>query len=308
MYIVYNLFMSEIVIVSGSSNTSLAFLVAKQLSTLPAKVEIRKFPDNEKYVRIDSDVNGKNVFIIQSTYFKPDEYIIESALLASAARDAGAASVSLVVPYFAYARQDERFKPGEPISVAVIAGLLNESGINGLITVDVHRHRILDLSSVFKGKWINVSVMPDLAKYAVANGLIDSETVIMGPDGEAIQWAKIAAESVGIKEYGALQKKRFGDEDVEVRGDINIKGKKVFIVDDIISTGGTIIEASKLVSDGGGTLKGVACSHGLFVNEALYKLYNEGITNIMSSDTVPNQTTRISSAEALSKGILSIVK
>jgi len=299
---------SEIVIVSGSSNSPLAFLIAKRLGVQPAKVEIRRFPDSEKYVRIDSDVNGKNVFIVQSMHFKPDEYIIESLLLASAARDAGARSVSLVAPYFAYARQDERFKSGEPISVATIAGLLNSSGISGLITVDVHRHRILDFSSVFSGKWIDVSVMPDLAKYAISQGLIDSKTVIVGPDGEAIQWAKLAAESVGVKEYGALQKKRYGDEDVKVSGNLDLKGKDVFIVDDIISTGGTIIEASKLISDNGGKLKGVACAHGLFVNEALYKLYSEGITEIISSDTVPNQTTRVSSAEALSKGMLSIVK
>ncbi|MDG6927479.1 MAG: ribose-phosphate pyrophosphokinase [Nitrososphaerota archaeon] len=300
--------MSEIVIVPGSSNAPLAFLIARRLGVKPARAEIRRFPDSEKYVRIDSDVNGKNVFIVQSMHFKPDEYIIESLLLASAARDAGASSVSLVAPYFAYARQDERFKPGEAISVAAVAGLLNASGISSLITVDVHRHRILDFSSVFNGKWIDVSVMPDLTKYAASQGLINDKTVIVGPDGEAIQWAKIAAESVGVKEYGALQKKRYGDEDVKVSGSLDLKGKNVFVVDDIISTGGTIIEASKLISDGGGKLKGVACAHGLFVNEALYKLYSEGITEIISSDTVPNQTTRVSSAEALSKGILSIVK
>ncbi|MEM3487804.1 MAG: ribose-phosphate diphosphokinase, partial [Conexivisphaerales archaeon] len=261
--------MSEIVIVPGSSNAPLAFLIAKRLGVNPAVVEIRKFPDSEKYVRIDSDVNGKNVFIIQSMHFRPDEYIIESLLLASAARDAGAKSVSLVAPYFAYARQDERFKPGESISVAAIAGLLNVSGISGLITVDVHRHRILDFGSVFSGKWIDVSVMPDLTKYAASQGLLDSETVIVGPDGEAIQWAKLAAESVGIKEYGALQKKRYGDENVKVSGNLDIRGRNVFMVDDIISTGGTIIEASKLISDGGGKLKGVACAHGLFVSDAL---------------------------------------
>jgi ribose-phosphate pyrophosphokinase len=299
---------SEIVIVSGSSNTPLAYLIAKRLGVQPAKVEIRKFPDNEKYVRIDSDVNGKDVFIVQSMQFKPDEYIIEALLLASAARDSGAKSVILVAPYFAYARQDERFKPGEPVSVATIAGLLNTSGINGLITVDVHRHRILDFSSVFKGKWIDVSVMPDLAKYAVTQGLVNGKTVIVGPDGEAIQWAKLAAESVNVKEYGALQKKRYGDEEVKVSGSLDLRGKNVFIVDDIISTGTTIIEASKLITEGGGRLTGVACAHGLFVNEALFKLYNEGITEVISSDTVPNQTTRVSSAEALSKGILSILK
>jgi ribose-phosphate pyrophosphokinase len=298
----------EIVIVSGSSNTPLAYMIAKRLNVQPAKVEIRKFPDGEKYIRIDSDVNGKDVFIVQSMHFKPDEYIIEALLLASAARDSGAKSVTLVAPYFAYARQDERFKPGEPISVATIAGLLNTSGINGLITVDVHRHRILDFSSVFKGKWIDVTVMPELAKYATAQGLVNGKTAIVGPDGEAIQWAKLAAESVNVKEYGALQKKRYGDEEVKVSGSLDLKGKNVFIVDDIISTGTTIVEASKLITEGGGRLTGVACAHGLFVNDALFKLYSEGITEVISSDTVPNQTTRVSSAEALSKGILSILK
>jgi len=299
---------SDIILISGSSNQPLAYMIASRLGTRPAQVEIRKFPDNEKYVRIDADVKGKDVVIVQSMHLKPDEYIIETALLASAAIDAGAAGVTLAAPCFAYARQDERFRPGEPISVALIARLLNESGISGLVTVDVHRHRILDFSSVFKGKWVDVSVMPDLAKYGVASGLIDSETVIVGPDAEAIQWAKIAAESVGLKEYGALQKKRYGDEEVEVSGNLDLKGKKVFIVDDIISTGGTIIEASKLVSESGGRLAGVACAHGLFVNDALYKLYSQGIMNVFSSDTVPNQTTRVSSAEALSKGILSILR
>jgi len=127
------------------------------------------------------------------------------------------------------------------------------------------------------------------------------------PDSEALQWAKIAAESAGLSNYGALKKKRFGDTEVTVSGELNLEGKKVFIVDDIISTGSTIIEASKTIKEMGGKLTGVACAHGLFVNDALYRLYKEGITEVYSSDTVPNQTTRVSSAEALSKGILEIL-
>ncbi len=300
--------MSDIVIISGSSNAPLSYLLSKQLKVELMPAEIRKFPDNEKYVRIDGDVKDKNVVILQSMAFKPDEYLMEALLLSSAAKDAGAKSVTLAAAYFPYARQDERFKPGEPISVAVVAQLLTAAGVDNLVTVDVHRHRVIDFGSIFKGKWIDVSVMPDLVNYGKKAGLIDNDTFIVGPDSEALQWAKIAAESAGLKNYGALKKKRFGDTEVSVSGELNLKGKKVFIVDDIISTGSTIIEASKAVSEMGGKLVGVACAHGLFVNDALYKLYREGITDVFSSDTVPNQTTRVSSAEALSKGIIEILK
>lgn len=300
--------MSDIALISGSSNLPLAYKLSKELKVDLTPVEIRKFPDSEKYVRIDGDVAGKDVVIVQSMAFKPDEYLIETFLLASAAKDAGAKSITLAAAYFPYARQDERFKPGEPISVAVVAHLLNSVGIDKLITVDVHKHRVLDFESIFKGKWIDVSVMPALAKYARQAGLIDKDTYIIGPDSEAISWAKTAAESLGIKSYAALKKKRLGDTEVTITGDVDLKGKKVFIVDDIISTGGTIIEATKVIREAGGEVTGVACAHGLFVNEALYKIYKEGIENVISSDTVPNQTTRVSSAEALSKGILEILK
>lgn len=300
--------MSDIAVISGSSNAPLSYLLSRQLKVDLVPVEIRKFPDNEKYVRIDGDVKSKNVVIVQSMAFRPDEYLIESLLLASAAKDAGAKSVTLAAAYFPYARQDERFKPGEPVSVSVVAQLLTVAGIDNLVTVDVHRHRVLDFASIFKGKWIDVSVMPYLVSYGKKAGLIDNDTFIVGPDSEAIQWAKIAAESAGLKNYGALKKKRFGDTEVSVSGELDIKGKKVFIVDDIISTGSTIIEASKAVKEMEGELVGVACAHGLFVNDALFKLYREGINEVYSSDTVPNQTTRVSSAEALSKGVLEILK
>ncbi|MDP8023375.1 MAG: ribose-phosphate diphosphokinase [Nitrososphaeria archaeon] len=300
--------MSDIAVISGSSNAPLSYLLSRQLKVDLTPAEIRKFPDNEKYVRIDGDVSNKNVVILQSMAFRPDEYLIESLLLASAAKDAGAKSVTLAAAYFPYARQDERFKPGEPVSVSVVAQLLTAAGVDNLVTVDVHRHRVLDFASIFKGKWIDVSVMPYLVSYGKKSGLIDNDTFIVGPDSEAIQWAKIAAESAGLSNYGALRKKRFGDTEVTVSGELNLEGKKVFIVDDIISTGSTIIEASKAIKEMGGKLVGVACAHGLFVNEALYKLYREGISEVYSSDTVPNQTTRVSSAEALSKGVLEILK
>lgn len=300
--------MSKPVIISGSSNRPLAYRVARALGQDLAPVEIRKFPDGEKYVRIDADVSGKDVVIVQSMSTFPDEYIIETLLLGSAAKDAGARSLTLAAPYFAYARQDERFKPGEPVSVAVVGELLNSVGFNGLITVDVHRHRVLDFAKVFRGTWVDVSVMPGLARQAIADGVIDRDAVVLGPDAEAEQWAKIAAEAIGARSYGALKKRRLGDREVEIYADMDLKGKNVFIFDDMISTGGTIIEASKKIRELGGKVRGVACAHGLFVEDALYRIYLNGVDYVISSDTVPNRTTRVSSAEALSEGISKVLK
>lgn len=301
---------SNSVVVSGSSNRALAYRIAAALGAENGQVEIRKFPDNEKYVRVASDVKGRSVVLVQSMAFNPDEYLVESMLIAAALKGAGAKAVIAAIPYLAYARQDEKFKEGEVVSIELVARMLRSSGVDGLITVDAHRHRIIDFSSIFGGPSIDVSVMPQLGRYAIQAGFADSSTVVIGPDGEAEPWAASAAQSMNVKDYAALKKKRFGDEDVKVvtTRDIPLKGRRVLIVDDIISTGATIVEASKLLKESGAGQISVGCAHGIYVSDALYKIYKEGITNVFSSDSVPNQTTRVSVAQPIADGVKAILK
>ena len=301
---------SNSVVVSGSSNRALAYRIAAALGAENGQVEIRKFPDNEKYVRVASDVKGRSVVLVQSMAFNPDEYLVESILMTAALKGAGAKAVIAAIPYLAYARQDEKFKEGEVVSIELVARMLRSSGVDGLITVDAHRHRIIDFSSIFGGPSIDVSVMPQLGRYAIQAGFADSSTVVIGPDGEAEPWAASAAQSMNVKDYAALKKKRFGDEDVKVvtTRDIPLKGRRVLIVDDIISTGATIVEASKLLKESGAGQISVGCAHGIYVSDALYKIYKEGITNVFSSDSVPNQTTRVSVAQPIADGVKAILK
>ncbi|MDG7044090.1 MAG: ribose-phosphate diphosphokinase [Nitrososphaerota archaeon] len=301
---------SNSVVVSGSSNRALAYRIAAALGAENGQVEIRKFPDNEKYVRIASDVKGRSVVLVQSMAFNPDEYLVESILMTAALKGAGAKAVIAAIPYLAYARQDEKFKEGEVVSIELVAKMLRSSGVDGLITVDAHRHRIIDFSSIFGGPSIDVSVMPQLGRYAIQAGFADSNTVVIGPDGEAEPWAASAAQSMNVKDYAALKKKRFGDEEVKVvtTRDIPLKGRRVLIVDDIISTGATIVEASKLLKESGAGQISVGCAHGIYVSDALYKIYKEGITNVFSSDSVPNQTTRVSVAQPIADGVKAILK
>ena len=293
--------MEEMIIIPGSSNGPLAYRLSKELRAPLANMEIKKFPDGEKYVRILDEVGGKKAVILQSAALKPDEYLVETLLIADALKDLGAKETVLVLAYFPYARQDERFKSGEAVSLATVGKLLRSVGIDMLVTVDAHRHRVMDFESVFGGKVVDASVMPYLARYALDTGLITNEAVVIGPDAEAEGWAKLAAEAINAPGYASLTKKRISPTEVEVTTTRPLRVKEVLLVDDIISTGGTIIESVRLLKGLGAKKVTVACAHGLFVNDALTRIYREGIETVISSDTVPNQTTRVSAAKAIAE-------
>src|SRR5439155_273272 len=158
------------IILGGSASTSLAEKIAKELGEKPAEIEIKRFPDGEKYVRIHEDVKGKDVAIVQSLYRSPDEYIFEYLIIADTVRDMGASSITGVIPYLAYARQDSRFYPGEALTSASVAKLFEAAGTTSVLTVDCHLHRLGDVSRVFKVPAKNLFVVcthPGLAKGAI---------------------------------------------------------------------------------------------------------------------------------------------
>ncbi len=295
--------MEELVVVPGSSNGPLAYRLARELNAPLVSMEIKKFPDGEKYVRILDDVAGKRAVVLQSAALKPDEYLVETLLITDALKDLNASEVILALAYFPYARQDERFKPGEAVSLATVGKLLRAAGVDMLITVDAHRHRVMDFESVFGRRVVDVSVMPYLAKYALEAGLISEGAVVIGPDAEAEGWAKLAADAINAPGYASLTKRRISPTEVEVTTSRPLNVKEVLLVDDIISTGGTIIEAVRLLRNLGAEKVVVACAHGLFVNDALTRIYKEGIDAVISSDTVPNQTTRVSAARAIASAL-----
>lgn len=297
--------MSEKIVIPGSSNSLLAYRVAQELDIPLADMEIKKFPDGEKYVRINCDVADKHAIIVQSGALKPDEYLIETLLIADALNDLGSKQVSLVFAYFPYARQDERFKPGEAISLVTVTKLLKGVGIKTLITVDAHRHRVINFERIFGGKVIDVSAMPYLSSFARSQGLVGEDVIVIGPDAESEGWAKLAAEAINASDYGALTKRRISPSEVEVtiNKPLDLKGRDVLLVDDIISTGGTMIEAIKLLRKMDVRSITIACTHGLFVNNALMKILRMDVKAVVSSDTVPNPTTKVSVAPAIARAI-----
>ena len=290
------------IVIGGSSSENLANSVANQLSLTLAKAEIKRFPDGEKYLRVLNEVKDEHVVVIQSMHHTPDDFLFEYLLLVDTLKDLGAKKVTSFIPYFAYARQDERFKPGEALSFKTVSKLIEAVGTDEIYTIDMHQHRVLSSSDVFRIPSHNLSAMPLLANYVRKEGKL-RDPLVIGPDSEAEQWAKLAAETLGT-DYDVFEKKRFAADKVEVRPKrANAKGRDILIVDDIISTGGTIIEASKILLSQGAKHIEVACTHPILATDALNRIRAAGVLNVIGTDTVPGPISYVSVAPLIAEHI-----
>jgi ribose-phosphate pyrophosphokinase len=295
------------IVIGGSASTNLAEKVAKQLGQEPGRIEIKRFPDGEKYIRIREDVKGKDVALIQSLYRTPDEYVFEYLLIADTLRDMGAATITGVAPYLAYARQDSRFYPGEALSSAAIAKFFEAAGTTSVITIDCHLHRLGDVSKVFKIPAQNISAMSLLGKYAREN-LKPKNPLVVGPDEEAEQWAGTVAKELDA-EHTSFTKKRVRKEgETKSRlemdtGDVDVKGRDIVFADDIISTGGTIAEAAKACKKKGARRIYVLCTHPVLADGAIKRIKASGATRIVGTDTIPSPISTVSVAPVIAAAL-----
>ncbi len=259
------------------------------------QVETRRFPDQELLVRMP--VPARTAILYRSLN-EPDGKIIELLLAASAARDRGAERVILIAPYLAYMRQDRAFRPGEAVSQRVIGRLIADH-FDALLTVDPHLHRIANLGEVIPDiPAISLSATPLLAR------LIDraSNPVIIGPDEESRQWTESIALPLGLDMLLA-SKKRSGDRDVRLTlpGANQVRGRPAILVDDMISSGRTLIEAARLVRAAGAVSVTALVTHCLANSSDLALMKEEGIERISSSDSIEGPTSRARLAPLLAR-------
>ena len=298
------------IILGGSASTDLAAKVAKELGQKPGKIEGKRFPDGERYVRIHEDAKGHDVAVIQSLYRTPDEYIFEYLLIADTLRDMGANKIIGVTPYLAYARQDSRFYPGEALSSAAVAKLFESAGTSSILTVDCHLHRLGDVSKVFKIPARNLSAMPTLGKYA-RDVLKPKNPIVVGPDEEADQWAGSVAKELNA-EHTTFTKKRIrkeGETESKLEmdiGNVDLKGRDVIFADDIISTGGTIVQAAKAAKKMGARRMLVLCTHPVLANAALKKVRAAGVVKVVGTDTIPSPVSTVSVAPVIAEALKNI--
>jgi ribose-phosphate pyrophosphokinase len=265
-----------------------------------AEVEVRKFPDREIYFRVDSEVKGNDIFLVQSGYPGPNHSIMEVLLAADSCKDFGAKSITLVMSYLPYARQDERFKEGEAFSLQTISRLFQNAGITKLITVDAHNRHDYTESDLFGLKHLNISAGKIIVEHIMEKHKLKN-VFILSPDFGASNMVKEAATAKGA-EFGALSKVRKGDFEVEMEGELDVKGKNVIILDDIISTGSTMILAMQKVKKAGAAKIFCAATHGIFGWDSLEKLRKKS-DGVISTDSIVNEAESITLANEISKVI-----
>ncbi len=287
------------VIVGGPQTNDVDVKLAKELGLEHFRVEHKVFPDGESYVRYPLDISGKHVVIVQTTFPEQDKRLIELLLMVDAAKHLGAEKITVVVPYIAYARQDRMFREGEAVSIRAVLRMLEAAGADTIVTVNIHKRE--SLNYLTKARGVDVDAVPEIARYFL--GKLENP-LVLGPDKGALRLAEAAAKVLGA-DYDYLEK--FRD---RVTGEITVKPKKlavegrdVLIVDDIISTGGTIAKAAEAVRSQGAKRVFIGAVHGLFVGEAYKKIEAASPDDVVTTDTVINKFTKVTVARALAEAI-----
>lgn len=275
--------------------STLSSALANKASMQLGDITQREFPDLESYLKINTDVKGADTFIL-SSLDNPNPKIAPLLFLADALKSEGANSVSLIAPYLAYMRHDIQFLPGEALSSHSFAKILSPF-FNNIITVDPHLHRIKSLSDIYQTNTTVVHAASAIADWIQKNV---PHPFIIGPDSESAQWASDIANLANVP-YTVLEKIRKSDRKVEIKIDasIDFQGKTPILIDDIISTAGTMITAvSQLIKDGMPTPICIGI-HAVFANDAYERLLASGVSKVVTCNTIGHPSNAIDLADAL---------
>jgi ribose-phosphate pyrophosphokinase len=284
-------------IVLGPASKELGEKIAELTGLEKVQVASKTFPDGESYIRLESPVQDDHVVIVQTTSPPQDTKLMQLAFMADAAKRNGASKVTAVVPYLAYARQDKIFLQGETISIETIAHMLSVAGVDALITVNVHSANALT-KFPFPAK--SLSAIPLLAEHFKQRGF--TKAFALAPDKGAMHIVEEAKKVLG-GECGHLEKQRdryTGQVNV-AKKTFNVKGETVIIFDDIISTGGTIVGAAKILKELGAARVFAACVHPLLIGDAEKRILEAGVEEIVGTDSVTSHVSKVSLAPLISK-------
>jgi ribose-phosphate pyrophosphokinase len=285
-------------VIAGPASKELAEAVSAQTGFQNVPVISKIFPDGESYIRLDGSVQGEEVAIVQTTCPPmQDGRLFQLAFMADAAKRGGASKVIAVVPYLAYARQDKTFLSGEGISVETIARMLKAAGIDQFLTVNIHSELTL---TQFQFPAKTLSAIPLMAEYFIKKG--HKGAYALSPDKGAMYIAKQAQTVLG-GDAGHLNKTRdrYTGQTIQTAEGLNVEGQTIIILDDIISTGGTIVGAAKILHEKGAKHVFCGCVHGLLIGDAEKRILGAGVEEIVGTDSVPGSVSKVSLAPLISQ-------
>ena len=271
-----------LVIFSGNSNRVLAKRICKYLGVPLGKAAVQKFPDGEVSAKIEADVRGADVFIIQPTCTPVNDHLMELLILVDALKRASAARVTAVIPYFGYARQDRKDEGRVPITAKLVANLIETAGVDRVVTLDLHAAQIQGFFDIPVDHLYGSRV---IARYLKRLDL--SDLVVTSPDVGGLKMAWAYAKLLDAR-LAVVEKRRISPDSVEVGFVIgDVSGRNVVIVDDLISTGGTVSAAARLLKEKGAERVIIAATHAVFCGPAVERLTAAPVEEIIVTDTIP---------------------
>ena len=274
----------ELKIFSGSANVPLYEKICDYLSIAQGQITVERFPDGECFCRIEEDVRGRDVFLVQPTCRPVNDNLMELLIMIECFKRASAGRITAVIHYFGYARQDRKDEGRVPITAKLVANLLTRAGADRILTMDLHAAQI---QGFFDIPVDHLSASPVIDHYIASLGYDADETVVVSPDEGSIKRAAQHVKTLGGS-LAIIDKRRYGNR-VEQANLIGgpIEGRVAFLFDDMIATGGSICGAAKLVKQMGATKIYLAATHAVLCGNAIEQLRNAPIEEVVVSDTLP---------------------
>ena len=271
-------------IFTGNANPRLAAAIADELKTPLGEIVVKQFSDGEICVKIEESARGQDIFIVQPTCNSVNDNLMEVLIMIDAFRRASASRITVVLPYYGYARQDKKVKPREPVTARLVANLISHAGASRVLCLDLHAGQIqgffdLPVDHLYAG--------PLIAEYLISEGLNTPETVVVSPDVGGVARARALAEQLKSP-IAIIAKRRPQANQVEIMEIIgDVAGKTCIMIDDMIDTGGSIVQGAEKLMQRGAKEVMACCTHAILSGSAIERITNSALTSLVVTDTIP---------------------
>ncbi len=274
--------MDKLTIFTGNANVKLAQDIAKFLNVKLGDATVSKFSEGEIRVKINENVRGKDVFVVQPTCPPTNDNLVELLIMIDALKRASSARITAVIPYYGYARQDRKDQPRVPITAKLVANLLTSAGVNRILTVDLHAGQIQGFFDIPLDHLFAINVFVDYFSKLKSKSL-----VIVSPDVGGIKMARAYAKRMSAQ-LAIVDKRRLSPEQIEVMNILGeVKGSDCILVDDLTATGGSLIEAAGALQKAGAKDIYAAVAHGVLSDDAVANIQKSNLKELIITDTIP---------------------